>query len=311
MRALAVSLVLLGLVVTAAVVGTLGTGADDADAADWAFAESMSQRRSYVAAAEIGGEIYAAGGMVGETGRPLDLLARYDPKTDSWETLRRMPEPTRAGAAAAVDGTLYVIGGSTVDGNTAAVYAYDPAADEWTEKAPLPGPRFNHSAVALDGKIYVLGGFAEGEEQRDVYIYDPAADTWSEGPPLPVPNHAFDAVAFDGEIWMIGGRRGDEILRDVWILNPETGEWRPGPAMPEPMELLGAAVAGDQIHAVWESTYQIYDAESGTWSEGPRSLVTRHGLQTFYVDGELFTVGGCTTQLRDSQVVERRVLPAR
>ena len=116
---------------------------------------------------------------------------------------------------------------------------------------------------------------------------------------------------------MIGGRREDEILTDVWILNPETGEWREGPEMPEPMELLGAAVAGDEIHAVWESTYQIYDASTGrwrgtgTWREGPRSLVTRHGLQTFYLDGMLLTVGGCTTQLRDSQVVERRVLTAR
>jgi hypothetical protein len=39
---------------------------------------------------------------------------------------------------------------------------------------------------------------------------------------------------------------------------------------------------------------------------GPRSLVTRHGLKTFYVDGSLYTVGGCTTALRDSQVVEAR-----
>ena len=127
----------------------------------------MSQRRSYVAAADIDGQVYAAGGMVGETGRPLDLLARYDPEADSWETLRRMPEPVRAGAAAAVDGILYVIGGSTADGNTDAVYAYDPAADEWSERTPLPEPRFNHSAVALGGKIYVLGGFHEGEERRD------------------------------------------------------------------------------------------------------------------------------------------------
>jgi len=81
--------------------------------------------------------------------------------------------------------------------------------------------------------------------------------------------------------------------------------------MPEPMELLGAAVVGDEIHAIWESTYQIYDADTGSWSTGPRSLVTRHGLQTFYVDGALFTVGGCTTKLVDSQVVERRVLPSR
>jgi kelch-like protein 2/3 len=157
----------------------------------------------------------------------------------------------------------------------------------------------------------VLGGFHEGEELRTADVYDPATDSWSAGPELPIANHAFDAVAFDGEIWMIGGRSGDQILRDVWILDPETGEWREGPAMPEPMELLGAAVAGDEIHAIWESTYQIYDAATGTWRDGPRSLVTRHGLQAFYLDGLLLTVGGCTTQLRDSQVVERRVLPAR
>ena len=311
MRSLAVLLLVAALVALAAVAGVLGDGAGDAEAAPWTFGESMSQRRSYVAAADIEGQVYAAGGMVGETGRPLDLLARYDPEADSWETLRRMPEPVRAGAAAAVDGVLYVFGGSTVDGNTDAVNAYDPAADEWSERAPLPEARFNHSAVALDGKVYVLGGFHEGEALRTVDVYDPATDSWSEGPELPIPNHAFDAVAFDGEIWMIGGRHEDEILTDVWILNPETGEWREGPEMPEPMELLGAAVAGDEIHAVWESTYQIYDAGTGTWREGPRSLVTRHGLQTFYLDGMLLTVGGCTTQLRDSQVVERRVLPAR
>jgi N-acetylneuraminic acid mutarotase len=311
MRAVAALLAAVVLVGLAAAVGSLGGGAESAEAAGWTFAESMSQRRSYIAAAKLDGRIYAAGGMVGETGRPLDLLARYDPATDSWETLRRMPEAVRAGAAATVDGILYVTGGTTAEGNSAAVYAYDPAADEWQERAPMPEPRFNHDAVAFDGKLYVLGGFHQGEELRDVSVYDPAADEWSEGPELPTPNHAFDAVAFRDEIWMLGGRRGDEILRDVWILNPQTGRWREGPAMPEPMELLGADVAGDEIHAVWESTYQVYDGETGTWSSGPRSLVTRHGLQTFFVDGVLFTVGGCTTKLVDSQVVERRVLPLR
>ncbi|MGH3039384.1 MAG: Kelch repeat-containing protein [Gaiellaceae bacterium] len=308
MRVLAALLVVLAIVALAAVLGTRGSA--EAEAVPWTYRESMSQRRSYVAAADIGDQIYAAGGMVGETGRPLDLLARYDPTADSWETLSRMPEAVRAGAAAAVDGVLYVIGGTTAQGNSRAVYAYDPATDEWSERAPLPEPRFNHAALTLGGKVYVLGGFHEGVERDDVFVYDPATDQWSEGPALPFANHAFDAVPFKDEIWMIGGRRGDEILRDVLILNPATGEWREGPTMPEPMELLGAAVAGDEIHAVWESTYQIYDAESGTWTYGPRSLTTRHGLQTFYVDGALFTVGGCTTALRDSQVVERRDLPA-
>jgi hypothetical protein len=74
------------------------------------------------------------------------------------------------------------------------------------------------------------------------------------------------------------------------------------------MELLGAAVVGDEIHAIWESTYQIYDAGRGTWRAGPRPLVTRHALEAFHVGGSLYTIGGCTTQLRDSPVVERRVV---
>jgi hypothetical protein len=72
------------------------------------------------------------------------------------------------------------------------------------------------------------------------------------------------------------------------------------------MELLGAAVVGDEIHAVWERTYQIYDADTGRWRDGPPPLVPRHALSLFHLDGALYAVGGCTTQLRDTAVVETR-----
>jgi len=293
-------------VAIAAALGAFAGGEEDAEAAPWEYAEPMSQRRSYIAAAELGGHIYAAGGMVGQTGRRLATFQRYDPDTNAWETLSRMPEAIRAATAAAVAGTFFVIGGDAEESDGTQVYAYDPVRREWEERAPLPEPRFNHSAVALGGLIYALGGFIQGEERDSVFVYDPAADRWSPGTPLPAPNHAFGAVAFRGEIWVIGGRRGEEILRSVWIYNPESRRWRDGPTMPKPMELLGAAVVGDEIHAVWESTYQIWDADVGEWSEGPRSLTTRHGLNTFYVEGALYTIGGCTTQLRDSSVVETR-----
>jgi N-acetylneuraminic acid mutarotase len=263
----------------------------------------MSQRRSYIAAAQIGPLIYTAGGMVGETGRPLPTFTRYDARADEWTTLTQLPVATRAAAGAALDGVVYVIGGTTPEGNTRAVRAWQDGA--WGARAPLPAPRFNAAAVAFAGRIYVLGGFDEGEEHRDVFIYDPAADRWTAAAPLPFPNHAFDVVAFRGELWMLGGRRGEEVLRDVWIYSPARDEWRRGPSMPKPMELLGAAVVGDEIHAVWESTYQIYDAESGEWRDGPTPGVTRHALQLFAVGDTLFTIGGCTTALRDSPIVER------
>ena len=75
--------------------------------------------------------------------------------------------------------------------------------------------------------------------------------------------------------------------------------------MPKPMELLGAAVSDDEIHAVWESTYQIWDAPERRWRQGPGLGVTRHGLEAFAAGGELYAVGGCTTALQDSPDVER------
>ena len=80
--ALVVSAVALAVVTVAAVFGTRGPGdAAEARAAEapWTFAASMSQRRSYIAAAELDGHIYAAGGMVGETGRFLSVFQRFDP----------------------------------------------------------------------------------------------------------------------------------------------------------------------------------------------------------------------------------------
>ena len=275
------------------------------EAGDWTYARAMSSRRSYIAAAQVGGSVYVAGGMVGETGRPLATFQRYDTGRDRWETLSRLPVPTRAAAAAAVDGVVYVIGGTTPDGNTTAVWAWDRGG--WRRKAPLPQPRFNHAAVAVGSRIWVLGGVADGRERDDVFVYDTQADLWRRSRPLPRPTHAFGAVALGDEIWLIGGRRGEDPLREVWILDTSgAGAWRRGPPLPKPMELLGAAVVGDRIHAVWEGVYQIFDVSEQRWRQGPRPLVTRHGLEAFVVAGALYTFGGCTTELVDSPIVERR-----
>jgi N-acetylneuraminic acid mutarotase len=206
---------------------------------------------------------------------------------------------------------VYVAGGTTAAGNTRAVWALDTRGGTWSALAPLPAARFNHDAVALGGRVYVLGGLADGgRERRDVFVYDPRADRWSSVTPLPGPAHAFAAVAFRGELWVLGGRAGEHVSSDVWVLEPASGRWRAGPALPEPMELLGAAAAGDEVHAVRESTYLIYDAGSGDWRSGARPLVTRHALEAFAINGVLYTIGGCTTALRDTAVVERRpILP--
>jgi hypothetical protein len=274
-------------------------------ATDWTFSTPMANRRSYVAAGEIGGRIYVAGGMFGDAGTRLDRVQRFDPQRESWETLARLPEPVRAAAGAARGSEFLVLGGTTPDGGGRQVFAYDARRDRWRVGPQLPRVLYNHSAVTVGDRVFVLGGYdTEAEELRSVYVLD--GSRWQSSSPLPRPVHAFGAVVFRGEIWVIGGRRGETQLREVWIFNPKNERWRRGPSLPKPMELLGATVVGDEIHAVWERTYQIYDASTNRWRDGPPPLVPRHALSLFHVGGALYAVGGCTTELRDTAVVEKR-----
>jgi hypothetical protein len=92
----------------------------------------------------------------------------------------------------------------------------------------------------------------------------------------------------------------------VWIYNPERNAWRAGPPLPTPMETLGAAVKGDEIHAVLESTYVIYDGEKGEWRQGPSQNIPRHALAVYTFGDELYSIGGCIAPLlEDSSVVEK------
>lgn len=289
--------------------GCSGDGKEEQPAAsEWKFTTPMANRRSYVAAAELGGKIYVAGGMFGGAGTRLDRVQRFDPERESWTTLPRLPEPVRAGAGASLHGAFVVIGGTTPTGGGRQVYVYAPGRG-WRKSDPLPRRLYNHAAVSTGDRIYVLGGYdTQSEELRSVYFTSPRVRGWQPSPPLPRPVHAFGAVFFRGEIWVIGGRRGERQLREVWIFDPVRSRWRAGPSLPRPMELLGATVVGDQIHAVWERTYQIYDASEGRWRDGPAPLEPRHALSLFHVDGSLYAVGGCTPELRDTAAVETRRL---
>jgi hypothetical protein len=52
----------------------------------------------------------------------------------------------------------------------------------------------------------------------------------------------------------------------------------------------------------------VYDAGEERWRKGPAPAVTRHALEAFIVDGTLYAIGGCTTALQDSPIVERVLL---
>jgi N-acetylneuraminic acid mutarotase len=294
-------------VAAAGILARTGSGESHAQVRPvWTWAPPMPHRRSYTASAEIGGKIYVAAGMVGNSGRPLDLFERFDPKTQRWSSLKPLPDEFSAGAGARLGSTFFVIGGNSPEVDGRQVFTYDTRRAAWRSITPLPAPRTNLAAVALGDRVYAIGGLDPVNPVQTVYAYDPTRGTWSEVAPLPEALLAMAATVFKGEIWVLGGRlRSQEIVRHVWIYNPRRNEWRAGPSLPAPMDLLGVVTVGNEIHAVLESKYFVYDGTTKRWTRGPSLKVPRHALALYAAGGKLYAIGGCIVpQLEDSPAVE-------
>ena len=79
----------------------------------WREAAPMPQAQGGLAAAAIGGKLYAFGGEYFDNGGgvyPESWV--YNPKTDSWEILPDMPSPRHGLGAVTLGEDIYVIGGA-------------------------------------------------------------------------------------------------------------------------------------------------------------------------------------------------------
>jgi hypothetical protein len=121
-------------------------------------------------------------------------------------------------AAAAVNGTLYVIGG---DG-PGSVEAYDPATDTWSMKAPIPNGGGTHTAAALNGLIYAIGG-----SSGTMKVYNPATDSWATLGSMPSFQGQFALAVLDGRLFAAGGNLADNTAVGTLSANrpPEATWW--------------------------------------------------------------------------------------
>ena len=212
-------------------IGGLGAGAGEVQVFDpathtWSFGPTMPFAAGSSATAAIGGKIYVAGGVVGDT--TTRLAARLDPSTGTWTPIAPMPR-ARNHAASGTDGTrFYVFGGrgpGSGDRNELAngyadVQVYDPTTDRWIASdggpgspAPFPQARGGMGkAVFVGGEFWIFGGETldgAGATPDGVYsrvdIYSPATNSWRAGPPMPTARHGIFPVLAGDRIIVAGG----------------------------------------------------------------------------------------------------------
>jgi DNA-binding CsgD family transcriptional regulator len=222
-----------------------------------------------------------------------------------WQVKGRLPEPRAGLAVAAVDNTLYAIGGENQDGVLASVDRYNPEQDSWEKRAQKPTAVADVSAAVIGNKIYVPGGrVASGEMTRVLEIYDPASDSWETGASLPEALSAYALAAFEGKLYIFGGWDGANALGAVYQYDPGVDRWSAMTPMPTKRAYSGAGIASGKIYVLggWDGqkalpvseVYQPSREDSGEppWVEAEPMPEGRYGMGVASVVDIIYLIGG-------------------
>lgn len=124
----------------------------------------MPTARAYLAAVTTNGKIYSIGGSgpALNTNNATSVVEVYDPLANTWSTAAFMPTARFGMAAAALNGKIYVIGGTAVSGSvlsrSSVVELYDVATGTWSTTASMANARDFLGASDANGLVYAIGG---------------------------------------------------------------------------------------------------------------------------------------------------------
>jgi N-acetylneuraminic acid mutarotase len=175
----------------------------------------------------VGGKIYTFGGANGSGGSngsgALNNVEVFDPATNVWDTLPKMPTARWRSCAVLLGGKIYVMGGY-VSGPVNTVEIFDTLTNTWSQGDTASfGARSDFAAEVINGKIYVVGGQGDTVSPQ---VYDTESNAWT----TPVTSGSYVerqglcAAVINGEIYAFGGTDG-EYLNTFDVFNPADNSW--------------------------------------------------------------------------------------
>jgi N-acetylneuraminic acid mutarotase len=131
----------------------------DPTTGNWTILSPMPTDRHHAASAVVNNEIYVIGGRITDSLVNVDIVEKYDPKSDNWTTdLTPMPSKRSGIGATSIDGLIYVLGGEQNQGTFNNNERYDPLSDTWSVEIPMPTGRHGLGVASIDDKIFAVGG---------------------------------------------------------------------------------------------------------------------------------------------------------
>ena len=263
----------------------------------WVSLAPMAEPRQELAAAELGGRIYAVGGLAGRA----NANTIYDPASDSWTVGADLPVTTDHAWAVSLGGRLYVGGGSS-----SRVFRYDPAANLWTEVAPSA---FVHGgtpvAAVIGDRIYVAGGTGGTMAGNELEAYDPAANRWTARASMACARNHSAGGAIGGKLYVAGGRPGSQDCLEEY--DPASNTWTRKAGMPTGRSGAAGAVVGDCLYVFGGEgntsdpagifhQVEAYEPATNTWRELPPMQTARHGISAAVRVNVIHLPGGATLE---------------
>jgi N-acetylneuraminic acid mutarotase len=231
-------------------------------------------------------KIYVFGGAYNKPGLGIastDKACVYDPATDKWSGIHKLPELRMNGFAATVGKYIYISLGYNRQGpkdedvkeNYKSTYRYDPEKDTYTRVADAPITGCYIASGPYQGKVYAVPGsyveqgWHKGYQLADgAIVYDPAADRWAKIDAPRVMKRVFfltqcssSAIDADGRLWVVGGIGEDrartvvseylDIKKAVFVRGPDIAFGRccggGGIANGDTLSIMGGFVAGSDL----------------------------------------------------------------
>ncbi|MDA9773703.1 T9SS type A sorting domain-containing protein [Saprospiraceae bacterium] len=236
---------------------------------------------------------------------------RYDPITDTWESLPYDGISRGYGIGAAYEGKAY-FGFGIGDGFSNLLndlWEYDPVTEEFTELPSCPCVPRTHPAFAImNNKIYVGMGGNNGN-LGDWWEYDIATQVWTEKTGMPGNRHHPYMFVIGEDIYVGSGHRTTwfkyDVDSDTWTQIADLDDRVAGTQFA--YEGKGYALSGtDTNHDnLSEGEFWQYIPENDSWLQlESHPGVSRWAPASFIIDNFVYMATGWTTQATASQEVE-------
>ena len=134
----------------------------------WESRAAMPTPRNHPAVGAVGGTVYVIGGRLaapnigGFTASNTDVVEEYDPATNAWRALNKMPTPRSGHGFTTHQGRIYVAGGEVRDAHMDAIFrdveVFDPAINDWYRLPPMPTARHGVNLAGYQNRLHAIGG---------------------------------------------------------------------------------------------------------------------------------------------------------